>query len=36
VDNAIVQFAGVRFARPKTVYFVPSDRQTLPLQPTMG
>ena len=36
VDNAVVSLVGARFARPKTVYFVPSDRQTLPLQPTMG
>ena len=32
VDNAVVSFVGVRFARPKTVCFVSSDRQPLPLQ----
>ena len=32
VDNAVVSFVGVRFARPKTVCFVSSGRQPLPLQ----
>jgi len=36
VDNAVVSFIGARFARPKTVCFVYSGRQTLPLQLTMG
>jgi len=36
VDNAVVKFVGARFARPKTVYFVSSGRQTLPLQLTIG
>ena len=31
VDNAVVSFAGARFARPKTVCFVSSGRRTLPL-----
>lgn len=34
--NAVVSFVGARFARPKTVCFVSSGRQTLPLQLTMG
>lgn len=36
VDNAVVSFVGARFARPKTVCFVSSGRQTLPLQLTIG
>ena len=36
VDNAVVSFVGARFARPKTVFFVSSGRQTLPLQLTIG
>ncbi len=36
VDNAVVSFVGARFARPKTVYFVSSGRQPLPLQLTIG
>ena len=36
VDNAVVSLVGARFARPKTVCFVSSGRQTLPLQLTMG
>ena len=32
VDNAVVSFVGVRFARPKTVCFVSSGRHPLPLQ----
>ena len=36
VDNVVVSLVGARFARPKTVCFVSSGRQTLPLQLTMG
>ena len=36
VDNVVVSLVGARFARPKTVCFVSSGRQPLPLQLTMG
>ena len=36
VDNTVVSFVGARFARPKTVFFVSSGRQPLPLQLTIG